>query len=171
MSNSRYYGVSIGTIAIGLLILVAVSAYGQSLNGDAAIQRFIAIATAVAAVGGFLASVILVFYTIETRMLRKATEEQLEGSIKQVLLFEFSSAERKLGEAMNLTTFHIKNIGLGPAFNVTAGPIVGKGVQVEIKAIPLIESKDTKPIDLSIVQNGQRSGMSKKPSLLAHHIK
>lgn len=169
MSNGKYY-VFVGTIAIGLLFLVSVLAYGQSLTGDAAIQRFIAISTAVAAVGGFLAFVILVFYTIETRLLRKAAEEQLEGTIKPVLLFEISSAERGLGAAMNLTTFHIKNIGFGPAFNVTVAPLVGKGVQLEIENIPLVESNDTKPIDWSIVQNGQRNGMSKRPSLLAHHI-
>ena len=164
MSNGRYFGVSIGTIIIGLLVFVAVWSYGQSLTEDPAIQRFGAIATAIAAVGGFLAFVILVFYTIETRLLRKATEEQLEGGIKPVLLFEISSAERKLGEAMNLTTFHLKNVGPGPAFNVRVAPIVGDGVQLDVDDIPLIESKGTKVIDWFIAQDGKRSGMSRRRS-------
>jgi len=168
VSNGRYYGVSIGTIVIGLLVVVAVWCYGQSLTDDAAIQRLSAIATAVAAVGGFLAFVILVFYTIETRVLRKATEEQLEGGIKPVVLFEISSAERKLGEAMNLTTFHLKNIGSGPAFNGKVNPIVGDAVQLDVDEIPLIESKDMTVIEWSVAQDGKRSGMSTRPALLAH---
>jgi hypothetical protein len=146
VSNGEYNGVSIGIIVIALLVVVAVCGYGQSLTNETVIQRFSAIATAVAAAGGFFAFVTLVFYTIETRRLRKATEEQLDGGIKPVLLFEISSEDRQLSAAMNLTTFQLKNIGTGPAFNVKVAPIIGDGVQLDVDEIPLIESKVVKNI-------------------------
>jgi hypothetical protein len=102
--------------------------------------------------------------------LRKATEQQLEGGIKPVLLFQISSDERQLGAAMNLTTFHIKNIGAGPAFNIQIAPIVGEGVQLDVDQLPLIESEEVKKLEWSVAQNGKRSGMSKRPALLAHLI-
>jgi hypothetical protein len=47
---------------------------------------------------------------------------------------------------MNLTTFQLKNIGTGPAFNVKVAPIIGDGVQLDVDEIPLIESKVVKNI-------------------------
>ena len=112
----------------------------------------------------------LVFYTIETRLLRQATEQQLEGGIKPVVLLEISSKDRELGAAVNLTTFHLKNIGSGPAFNVRVAPIVGDGVRLDIGEIPLIESDDTKSFYPDVAQDGERNGMSMRPALLAHLI-
>jgi len=170
VSDRQYYGVSIGIIAISLLVVVAVCGYSQSLTDDTVIQRFSALATAVAAAGGFFAFVTLVFYTIETRLLRKATEEQLEGGIRPVLLFDVSSEGRQLGAAMNLTTFQIKNIGAGPAFDVKVAPLVGDGVKLDVDEISLIESREVKSMEWSIAQSGKRSGMSSRPALLAHLI-
>jgi hypothetical protein len=96
MSDGKYYGVSIGIIIFGFLVIIVVWSYGQPLTDNVAIQKFSAIATAIAAGGGFLAFLVLVFYTIETRLLRKATEEQLEGTTKPVLFFEISSQDRQL---------------------------------------------------------------------------
>lgn len=170
MSNGKYYGVKIGTIILCLLVIIVLWSYVQSMTDSFAIQKFSAIATAIAAVGGFLAFLVLVFYTIETRLLRKATEEQLEGTTKPVLFFEISSQDRQLGEAMILTPLHLKNVGAGPGFDVTLDPIIGNNVQLGIDKISLIEAKDTKQVEWCVSENGQMGGMAKNLTRLASHI-
>jgi hypothetical protein len=165
VNNRRLYGLFMGIVLVSLLLL-GVWLYGQSLTDGLSIQRFGANATAIAAIAGFLASVCLVLYTLDTRRLRKATEEQLEGGIKPVLLFEMASQDdRQLGEGMKFRTLCLKNIGPGPAFNIRVFPIVGDRVQVDFDEIALIESKDSKVLNWSIAQDGQRSGMSVRPAL------
>ena len=162
------------TIAIGIVVVVTalctwVWRHGQSLTDDHAIQQLIASATAVAAVGGISAFLVLVAYTIETRRLRKTTDKQLEGSIKPVVLLEIASEGRVVGEPrFSLITIQFRNVGMGPAFDVAVEPIVGENVVLRFERTPLIESKGTERANWWIEQNSQRGGMDREPALLDH---
>ena len=65
------------TIAGALFITLVIWMYGQHLPDDVAIQRFIASATAIAAVGGLLAFIALAVYTVETSKLRQVAQQQV----------------------------------------------------------------------------------------------
>ena len=160
-------------IVIGLALCVWAWCCGQSLTDGAPIQRFSASAAAVAAVVGFLAFAALVFYTNETRCQRKvaenqvkAAEDQLEASIKPVVLFDIASGEYVPGQRLSLNAPQLRNIGLGPAFGVVVDPIVGTDVSLNIECVPLIESKDKECCSWSIAQGGQHGGMARQPALL-----
>jgi hypothetical protein len=143
--------------------------YGQSLSDDHAVQQLIASATAVAAVGGISAFLVLVAYTIETRRLRKTTDEQLEGSIKPVVLLEVALDGCVPGALRySYVTIQFRNVGMGPAFCVAVEPIVGENVVLHIERIPLIESKAKIPANFRAVQNPSEGGMGCDPSLLLH---
>ena len=75
MKNRTVWLVSL----VGLLLMAAVVSYGLLLNSDNAVSRLNAAASAAVAVGGFLAFVVLVFYTAETYRLRIAAEKQLDS--------------------------------------------------------------------------------------------
>lgn len=129
------------TIAGALFITLVIWMYGQHLPDDVAIQRFIASATAIAAVGGLLAFIALAVYTVETSKLRQVAQQQVavaqrqvkeaqiqnETAIKPILSLDVS--ERQQVEWINVETsretvqtvtdaFVMRNLGLGPAFNI-----------------------------------------------------
>jgi hypothetical protein len=110
--------------------------------------------------------VALVFYTNETWLLRKAAEDQLEASIKPVVLFDISSGEYVPGQRLSLNAPQLRNIGLGPAFSVAVDPIAGTGVSVNIEGVPLIEPDGERPCSWFIAQDGQQGGMARQPALL-----
>jgi hypothetical protein len=69
-------------LIVGLLVMAAVVFYGLSLSDDDVVSRFNAAASAATAVGGFLAFVVLVIYTVQTYRLRIATEKVQEDQVK-----------------------------------------------------------------------------------------
>jgi len=131
----------LGSIIVSVFIVTAVFLYGQSLTTDAAIQRFNATATAIAAVAGLLAFVVLILYTVETYNLRRVAQQQVEVAQQQVReaqiqnetaikpILSFDVAERKQVAGVDLETleetlwtvndaFVVRNLGSGPAFNI-----------------------------------------------------
>jgi uncharacterized membrane protein len=132
---------AVAAIAVALLAMVGVWMYGQRLANDVAIQRLSASATAIAAIGGLLAFVALVVYTVETAKLRQVAQQQMAVAQEQVReaqiqnetavrpILGFDVAERKLVQWINVETteemaekvsdaFVMRNLGLGPAFNI-----------------------------------------------------
>jgi hypothetical protein len=155
------YGIAIGIIIVVIALCICAWCYCQSLSNDAAIQRLNASAAAVAAIGAVFAFLILVVYTIETRLLRIASDEQLEGGIKPVVLLEIASGDYVVGERTSIKTPQFRNIGMGPAFSVAVEPIVGgQNCTLRIDSVPLIESRGTVPAVWSAVENNQPSGMA-----------
>jgi len=106
------YGIAIGIIIVVIALCICAWCYCQSLSNDAAIQRLNASAAAVAAIGAVFAFLILVVYTIETRLLRIASDEQLEGGIKPVVLLEIASGDYVVGERTSIKTPQFRNIGM-----------------------------------------------------------
>ena len=76
------------TIVVALFLTAGIWVYGQYVADDSAIQRFSAIATAIAAAAGFFAFVALVVYTRETFKLRKVAEQQVAIAQQQVAVAE-----------------------------------------------------------------------------------
>ncbi len=155
------YGVAILLFTIVLALCIGAGCYVQSLTDCAAIQRFSAIATAAAAIGGIAASLALVIYTIETQLLRKASEEQLEvskeqleGSMMPVVLLEIVSENRDGDQPPSVKKQQFRNIGTGPAFDVTVEPVAGRSEWVlSIEGVHVIESNGTVPAVCSVRQD------------------
>lgn len=160
------YGIAICFIFLVLSLCIRAWCYGQSLtNDDAAVQRLIASATAVASIGGIVAFLVLVVYTIETRLLRKASEEQLEGSIKPVVVLEIASGDFDVGKSRIIKTHQFNNIGMGPAFNVSVEPIFGnENIDLCIESVPLIKSNGAHPAVYIAVENTHSSVLARSDS-------
>ncbi len=169
INDRREYPIAIVIMVVVIALCTWAWRYGQSLSDDHAVQRLIASATAVAAVGGISAFLVLVAYTIETRRLRKTTDEQLEGSIRPVVLLEIATERCVVGEPrFSLIAIQFRNVGMGPAFDVAVEPIVGENVVLRIDGFFLIESKATVPANFRAVQNPLEGGMGRDLSLLDH---
>ena len=130
----------VATIVAALLATVGIWVYVQHLTGDAAIQRFNASATAIAAVAGLFAFLALIVYTVETANLRQVAERQVavaqqqvreaqiqnETAVRPILCFDIGEqiqedwGDTPAGEDSQTVkdAFVLRNLGLGPAFNI-----------------------------------------------------
>jgi hypothetical protein len=107
---------------------------------------------AVALTGG-----VVIWYTIETQLLRKETQKQTEIQIRPLVIIEITDR-----------TFFLKNLGFGPALNVQIRPIqVSSEADIIIKfekMIPILlqnEPVESKP-------EGFREGKSSGDFFTAH---
>lgn len=176
LTSSRRFGVVVAAASLGAAVLIYRAwLYTDSVtvqSGQGSLDRFTALSTAAAAIGGIFAFVVLVIYTRETYLLRKTAEQQLEAAEKPVLLFGLSSKDSQLAQPIELLKPTVRNIGSGPAFNVVVEPMKGKGVEVEFQ-LPngsYIEGKQQLPLKFSITQDGQAGGMAEYLPLLADLI-
>lgn len=60
----------------------------------------------------------------------------------------------------------VRNVGVGPAFEVQVGPIEGTRLQVTFGSVPLLEPKEAIDLDFTILQDGATTGFSKTMPLL-----
>ena len=105
----------------------------------------------------------LVWYTIETRRQRLATQSLLKESQKQnehILLpivilsiteFESSTSPERLV---------VRNVGTGPAFNTYTEPIEAHGARIEFQHEALIGPGEQKPVRVLIWKNGKAEDAS-----------
>jgi len=133
---------------------------------DATIERLGSIGTVVAAWVGLVGVIVLFMYTREAFLLRKTAEQQNENAVRPILLFELSSNYADGGSQMQLADPALRNIGSGPALNITIKPIEANGIVVGFTDVPLLEVRG-KPILTYIVQGGERNGVSRFTPLLA----
>lgn len=147
MSKRASFWFALSAVAATVVLAVGAVLFTLRLS-DSDAQRLGGAGTAVAAVGGLVGLVVLIVYTRETLLLRLTAEQQLENGSRPVVLFELSTKDWKLDEPLALRDCCLRNIGFGPAFNVTVAPIHGIDLDLLIPAISLIEAKGT-----SIVQN------------------
>jgi heme exporter protein D len=161
-------------VAVGV-ISAALVVYARSLTTDFDIQRFNASATALAAVAGILAFVVLVVYTKETYKLRTVAQQQVreaqiqnETAIRPILGFDISERQQVVWaglETSNETTqtvndaFVMRNLGLGPAFNIQTkcdfddirldigSTILGQGQTVPVDVVAFPETPDQRTFD------------------------
>jgi hypothetical protein len=140
MSKESSLLFSVATVAAVVFLVAAAVFYIRGLPiGDG--EKLGHSATAVAAIVGFVGLVVLVVYTRETFLLRLTAEAQLETSAGPVVLFDLSTKEWKLNETLALNDLTLRNIGLGPAFNVSVARIHGRDLDLLIPGLPLIEAK------------------------------
>ncbi len=170
MKGHRESGFSIAMMIIVVLIpCIWAGHYVQLLSEPTAILRVSAIASAVAAIAAIFALLILVKYTIETRLLRQISQGQFEGSIKPIVLVVIESGEYVPGQRRSIKTPQLRNIGMGPAFDVAVEPIIGKeNVVLRIENVPLIESKSDVPASCSAVENSGPSGLARIDAFRDH---
>lgn len=157
---------------VTVFVIVLAWRYTDSVALTAAqgdLDRFTALSTATAAIGSFFAFVVLALYTRETYLLRRATERQLEAASRPLLILVLCSTPRQLSSPMILEDLLIRNIGTGPAFNISIDKLIGDGVAVEFQLpnTAYIEEKESVGITPLIFQNSQLNGISELVSLLA----
>jgi hypothetical protein len=129
-------------VALGVVLAVAAVVYGLKLP-DADGQKLGSVATAVAALAGFIGLVVLVVYTRETFLLRKVAEEQTESNIKPIVRLDFHSTNDKSTDPTLGLVFGLENVGVGPALKVSVQPIVSPAHNIDIRILEesLIQSK------------------------------
>jgi hypothetical protein len=165
---SPWTAANIVTAIAALFVLGLPLAYIRWTVGipDAVIQRHSQLATVAAALGGVIGVLVLVFYTKETYLLRKAAEGQTENSVKPVVLLDIASIDVPLGTPMRLKQPAVENVGTGPAFNVTVKPLIGTDVRVTFTTVRLIPAQQQQALDFTITQNDTVNGMAKNLALL-----
>jgi hypothetical protein len=153
MSKQSSLWFAVGTVALGVLLAVAAVVYELTLS-DTDGQKLGGVATAVAAVAGFIGLVVLVVYTRETFLLRKVAEEQTEGNIKPIVRLDFHSTNDKSTDPTLDLVFRLENVGIGPALKVSVQPIVSSAHNIDIRILEesLIESKGS--VQCRMEQNG-----------------
>jgi hypothetical protein len=97
---------------------------------------------------------ILIWYTIETSRLRREAQTQNEAINLPVLVMDFATSDDSKGKSHDLPT--VKNIGRGPAFDVTIERLAMKDVVVEFESLPLVEAGAERLVPLT-VQEGKSS--------------
>jgi len=144
--------------------------YCQTLADSLSIQRLNASAAACAAIAGILAFVALVAYTNEASRSRKVAEDQLEATIMPVVSLEVASGDFVVHERLKVD-LQFRNVGAGPAFNVVVDTVVGRnGVTLHIEGVALMESRVSLPAKFDLIDQGQKSGLAREPSLLDYHF-
>jgi len=155
------------TAGIVAVASVTIWIYASNLR-DAHVLRISSIGNLITMVVGFIGLIVLVVYTKETYLLRRAAEEQTENGIKPVIRLTISSREVGLAENMAIETMALTNVGMGPAFNVAVSPISGIDVKLQFDVMPIIESRETVRLAFHILQSGEYNGMSRQVTLLEH---
>jgi len=107
------------------------------------------------------ATLVLIWYTIETQRLRRAAEKQNEISGMPIVALRLASGERRLGESLTLEFESLRNIGNGPAFNIDVTPIQEAPFEVRFDPIRLLEPKDSQRLVYTVLQDSLTSGFSK----------
>lgn len=107
------------------------------------------------------ATLVLIWYTIETQRLRRAAEKQNEISGMPIVALRLASGERGLGESLTLDFQSLRNIGNGPAFNIDVTPIQKAPFEVRFDPIRLLEPRDSQPLEYTVLQDGLASGFPK----------
>lgn len=153
MSKESSLLFAIGTVTVGILLAVAAVVWGLRLS-DIDCQKLGGVATAVAAVAGFIGLVVLVVYTRETFLLRKVSEEQTEGNIKPIVRLDFCSTNDQSTDPTLELVFRLENVGMGPALKVSVQPIVSSAHNIDIRILEesLIQSKGS--VQCRMEQNG-----------------
>ena len=166
-SSSLWFAV----VAAAFAIVLALSAviYVQ-YSPSTELQRLGSIGAAVAAATGFVGLLVLIVYTRETFLLRRTAENQNENGIKPIVTLDVSTNEVDLGQPLSFAPIRFKNIGTGPAFNVTTKPIVGSGVEMRIQDVPLLEANEACVLAFTILQAGQPCPNGLALQLLRHHL-
>ena len=104
-----------------------------------------------------LTGAILIWYTIETQLLRKETQKQTELQIRPFVIMEFKNNE-----------FYLKNIGRGPALNIKIKPVqVSSEESIVIKfeeMISIVNAGD----QIQVEPEGFRNGRSTEKFFTAH---
>jgi len=108
-----------------------------------------------------VATLVLIWYTVETQRLRRAAEKQNEISGMPIVALKVASGERRLGEPLALESQSLRNIGNGPAFNIDVTPIQKAPFEVRFDPIRLLEPKDSQSLEYTVLQDALTSGFSK----------
>jgi hypothetical protein len=129
---------------------------------DQALQQDILTwATVAVAAVGVLTLLVLICYTIDTQRLRKAAERQNQISVMPIVVLRLSSGERRLGEPLSLSLQSLRNVGNGPAFNISITTIKNSPFEVRFNPVPILEARDTQALDYTIWQDAATTGFSK----------
>lgn len=126
MKRSSQFTITITLAAVAVCIILVFLAwlhihYMALSSGQGEFERFSALGTMLAGIGGILAFVVLVIYTAETYLLRKTSERQFEAAELPILLFSmsFDNSPSTNGGQSRLPQLLLSNIGTGAAFDVT----------------------------------------------------
>jgi hypothetical protein len=128
----------------------------QVSNGNPALDRFTALGTAASAIGSFSAFLLLVFYTRETYLLRKRSEDQVEIQIRPVVIL-WLDISTPTGSYLE-DPLQFRNVGPGPAFNVAASTIADPPREYQLEAVSVLLPNQTtiallRMADMSVSQS------------------
>ena len=128
------------------------------------------LASVVTAFAAVITMATLIWYTVQTFLLRKAAQRQNEIAVMPVLVLEFESEERALAGLMKLEDLQLRNIGNGPAFNIQMETIAGVDSEVRFDVVHVLDKAAVEKLGFIIWQGGKTSGFSREMVLLASII-
>jgi hypothetical protein len=117
------------------------------------LQKIGSICTVVTALVGIVGVGVLVIYTRETFILRKAAEEQNETDLMPVLRLDLHSTNDKSTDPLDIV-FQIENIGYGPAVRASVQPIVSPSHKIDIRILEDSLIQERTAVRCRMEQNG-----------------
>jgi hypothetical protein len=93
----------------------------------------------------------IVWYSFETRWLRQETEKNNAGSIRPIMIVEFTN-DRLANDSPFPT---IRNIGFGPAFNVEIESITNGEYEARFPRFLLIPNQSSQALQAKTYRNGE----------------
>jgi hypothetical protein len=97
----------------------------------------------------------------------EAAQAQSQGALKPVLVLVVEQAPSSMGEGkLGLQRLLLRNIGLGPAFNVRIRSFEHQEYRVEVDPMDFIEKHGSRALSFVVRGAGQISGLARSPILL-----
>lgn len=105
-----------------------------------------------------LVGVVVAFYTWETCKLRKEAQRQNDHAVIPIVLLESASDRPLIEGRMNMpsATATIRNLGLGPAFDIEVESLEGPSTKIRFLPTPSLAAGGREPVMMDIREDGRQ---------------
>src|SRR5580704_3065160 len=99
----------------------------------------------------FLVGLVILWYTSETWKLRKEAQKQNDHAIMPIVMLEGATDLPLTEHDANMPSFKIvlRNLGLGPAFNIEIEPLKGLETEIRFRHSTSLAAGDRQPVIVS----------------------
>lgn len=103
-----------------------------------------------------IVGVVILWYTNETWKLRKEAQEQNDHAIMPIVMLE-RATDLPVREDSNMSSVKIvvRNVGLGPAFNIEIEPLKGPETEIRFHHTTSLAAGDRQPVLMDVHEGGK----------------
>jgi hypothetical protein len=106
----------------------------------------------------FLVGIVILVYTRETWILRKEAQRQNDRAVVPIVTLESASdlPLREGGTNMASVKTVIRNLGLGPAFNIEIDALERPSTRIRFMPTPSLAAGSREPVEMDIQEDGKQ---------------